>query len=85
MTTDTDSPLERYQRHAAACDDGIAAAERGMDESELLGAYRKDYERQKADWLLCRAAADRRIAELPRRPAHIGWRRLLTTITRGLL
>lgn len=66
MTTDTDSPLARLQRHAAACDAGIAAARAGMAEDKLLGAYRKDYERRQADWLLCRATVERRMAELPR-------------------
>lgn len=62
----TDSPLERYQRHSQACDAGIAAASAGMAEETLLAAYRKDYERRRTDWLLVRAAVERRMAELPR-------------------
>lgn len=82
--TDTDSPLARLQRARAACDAGIAAAEQGMAEALLVDFY-ADYEERRAAWLMIRNGIDRRIAELPRRPAHIGWRRLLTTITRGLL
>lgn len=79
MTTDTDSPLEALHAALAACDAGIAAAERGMAETALLGAYRKDYERRQAAWLLCRDAVDRRIAELPKTKRRM--RRLLEEVS----
>lgn len=62
--TDTESALQALHAARAACDAGIAAAEQGMAETKILGDFYADYERQKADWLLCRAAVDRRIAEL---------------------